>query len=238
MCVTMATHANYELTKKNGIRPSTNTYCIFICVTKVALQWTPVTSMRMCRCIDHVVCLAGSDCPRRWNSWGPSWQRAIRAFRAAQQSCSSSRVNTTLCWRDTTKSSRKPLARRLSSVRGELFERFPPLSAYPIVFSRPGMYPTDKRCVKLAGPTGSSTFNTLPFRLNLQAAVCAVREHVSAVRCVPGSGWPVLPGRKPAPDLQGAAEEAAGRPPDHCGDPAGPADPRRGATLQFAEPEQ
>lgn len=65
-----------------------------------------------------VLCLAGNSCRRRLSSWRPGLQRAIRAFRAAQRSCSSSRSNTTLCWRDTTKSFRRPSARRRSSVRG------------------------------------------------------------------------------------------------------------------------
>lgn len=84
----------------------------------------------------------------------------------------------------------------------------------------------------------NSSLYLLSLRLHLQAAVSAVGKCGSAVRPVPGSGWPVLPGRDPAPDLQGAAEEAAGRPPGYCGDPAGSADPRWGAALQPAEPEQ
>lgn len=73
---------------------------------------------------------------------------------------------------------------------------------------------------------------------NLQAAVCSVRERDPALRCVPGPDRPVLPDRDPAPDLQRAAEEAAGRPPGHRGDPAGAADSCRGAALQPAESEQ
>lgn len=73
---------------------------------------------------------------------------------------------------------------------------------------------------------------------NLQAAVGPDRERDPALRSVPGPDRPVLPDRDPAPDLQGAAEEAAGRPPGHRRDPAGAADPRRGTALQPAESEQ
>lgn len=65
-----------------------------------------------------MLCLKGNSWSRRWSNCRPSWQKTIRAFRAARWSCSSSSWNTTLCWRGTTKSCRRPSAKKRSFVRG------------------------------------------------------------------------------------------------------------------------